>query len=93
LGPCPATIGWAAPATIAGLLSAAVLLLAFIRNEARAIAPLMPLRIFPSPGRSVSERGPLLERLGWAPIRSGIEKRHGMAGPSLSVEGRHDTEP
>jgi hypothetical protein len=34
-----------------------VLLLAFIRNEARAIAPLMPLRIFPSPGRSVSEGG------------------------------------
>ncbi len=33
------------------------------------------------------------QRLGWAPIRSGIEKRHGVAGPSLSVEGRHDTEP
>ena len=38
-------------------------------------------------------RGTLLERLGWAPIRSGIEKRHGVVGPSLSVEGRHDTEP
>jgi len=34
-------------------------------------------------GRSVSEEGPLLERLGRAPIRSGIEKRHGAAGPSL----------
>jgi hypothetical protein len=32
-------------------------------------------------------RGPLPERLGCAPIRSGIEKRHGVAGPSLSVEG------
>jgi hypothetical protein len=37
--------------------------------------------------------GPLAGRLGWAPIRSGIEKRHGVAGPSLSVEGRPDTEP
>jgi uncharacterized protein YdhG (YjbR/CyaY superfamily) len=36
--------------------------------------------------------GTLLERLGWAPIQSGIEKRHGVVGPSLSVEGRHDTE-
>src|SRR5271157_853583 len=44
-------------------------------------------------GRSVSEGGPLLERLGWAPIRSGTGKRHRVAGPSLSVEGRHDTEP
>ena len=34
-----------------------------------------------------------LGQVGWAPIRSGIEKRHGVAGPSLSVEGRHDTEP
>jgi uncharacterized protein YdhG (YjbR/CyaY superfamily) len=28
-----------------------------------------------------------------APIRAGMEKRHGVLGPSLSVEGRHDTEP
>jgi hypothetical protein len=35
----------------------------------------------------------LLERLGWASIRSGIKKRHTVAGPSLSVEGRHDTGP
>jgi uncharacterized protein YdhG (YjbR/CyaY superfamily) len=34
-----------------------------------------------------------LGQVGWAPIRSGIEKRHAVAGPSLSVEGRHDTEP
>ena len=27
------------------------------------------------------------------PIRSGIEKRHGVAGPSLLMEGRYDTEP
>ncbi|MCW2905740.1 MAG: hypothetical protein JWL68_529, partial [Actinomycetia bacterium] len=27
------------------------------------------------------------------PIRSGIEKRHGVVGPSLSTEGRHDAEP
>jgi len=27
-----------------------------------------------------------------APIRSGIEKRHGVVGPSLSMGGRHDTE-
>jgi uncharacterized protein YdhG (YjbR/CyaY superfamily) len=40
-----------------------------------------------------SVKGPLLERLGWGPIRSGIEKRHGVAGPSLSVEGWHDSEP
>jgi uncharacterized protein YdhG (YjbR/CyaY superfamily) len=33
------------------------------------------------------------DRLGWVPIRSGIEKRHGVAGPSLPVEGRDDTEP
>ena len=38
-------------------------------------------------------RGSLFERLGWAPIQSGIEKRHGVAGPSLSVEGRRDTDP
>jgi hypothetical protein len=30
-----------------------------------------------------AEEGPLLERPGWAPIRSGIKKRHGVAGPSL----------
>jgi hypothetical protein len=45
-----ATMGWVAPATIAGLPGAAVLLLAFILNEARAAAPLMPLRIFTVPG-------------------------------------------
>jgi EmrB/QacA subfamily drug resistance transporter len=45
-----ATIGWAAPATIAGLAGAAVLLAAFVLNEARAAAPLMPLRIFTVPG-------------------------------------------
>jgi MFS family permease len=45
-----ATIGWAAPATTAGLLGAAALLLAFVLNEARAAAPLMPLRIFTVPG-------------------------------------------
>ena len=38
-------------------------------------------------------RRPLFERLGWAPIQSGIEKRHGVAGLSLSVEGRRDTDP
>src|SRR5450631_107660 len=43
--------------------------------------------------RLQSLEGPLLERLGWVSIRSGIEKRHGVAGPSLSLEGRHDTEP
>jgi uncharacterized protein YdhG (YjbR/CyaY superfamily) len=35
---------------------------------------------------------PLLGRLGWTPIRSGIEKRHDVFGPSLSAEGRHDTQ-
>jgi uncharacterized protein YdhG (YjbR/CyaY superfamily) len=30
---------------------------------------------------------------GRAPIRSGIEKHHGVVGPSLSTEGRHDAEP
>src|SRR6266540_7471687 len=44
-------------------------------------------------GRSVGAGGRYPERLGWAPIRSGIEKRHGVAGPGLSVEGRPDTEP
>jgi uncharacterized protein YdhG (YjbR/CyaY superfamily) len=43
--------------------------------------------------RPVSEEGAATERLGWAPIRSGIEKRHRVAEPSLSVERRHDTEP
>src|SRR5690349_8744973 len=31
--------------------------------------------------------------LAWAPIRSGIEKRHGVTGPSLSREGRPDIGP
>jgi uncharacterized protein YdhG (YjbR/CyaY superfamily) len=38
--------------------------------------------------------GPLLEHLAWAPDRSGIEKRRGVAGPSLSSRRRpHDTKP
>jgi EmrB/QacA subfamily drug resistance transporter len=45
-----ADIGWASPATITGLLGAAVLLAVFVLNEARATAPLMPLRIFTIPG-------------------------------------------
>jgi len=36
---------------------------------------------------------PLPERLEWPPIRSGIEKRFGVAGPSLLAEGRHHAEP
>ena len=45
-----ADTGWASPATITGLAGAAVLLIAFAVNEARATAPLMPLRIFTVPG-------------------------------------------
>ena len=45
-----ADIGWAKPATITGLLGAAVLLAAFAVAEARGSAPLMPLRIFTVPG-------------------------------------------
>src|SRR5689334_24070051 len=40
-----------------------------------------------------SGKGPLLKRPRLAPIRSGIEKRHVVVAPSLSVEGPHDTEP
>jgi uncharacterized protein YdhG (YjbR/CyaY superfamily) len=44
-------------------------------------------------GRFVSEGGRHLSASAGPPIRSGIEKRHGVAGPSLSEEGRHDAEP
>ena len=44
-------------------------------------------------GRSVSKGGRHLSASAGPPIRSGIEKRHGVAGFSLSTEGRHDAEP
>jgi uncharacterized protein YdhG (YjbR/CyaY superfamily) len=31
-----------------------------------------------------------MDRVGGIPIRSGIEKRHGVTGPSLSTDGRRD---
>jgi EmrB/QacA subfamily drug resistance transporter len=40
--------GWIDPRTIAGLLIAALLLVAFVRRQARIANPLMPLRLFRS---------------------------------------------
>src|ERR1022692_44396 len=44
-------------------------------------------------GRSVSEGGRHLSASAGPPIRSGIEKRLGVAGSSLPAVGRHDAEP
>jgi len=33
------------------------------------------------------------QRLGWAPNRSGIEKRQGAARPSVASDGRQHAEP
>ncbi len=47
-----ADVGWANPLTIASLTTAAVLLVLFILNEARARQPIMPLRLFARSERS-----------------------------------------
>src|SRR6266851_554340 len=41
----------------------------------------------------VTSLAPVLERLGWPAIRSGIEKRRGVVAPSLSPDGRHRAGP
>jgi len=44
-------------------------------------------------GRSLSEERRYSKRLGWPPIRSGIEKRQGVVEPSLTLDGRQHAEP
>src|ERR1022692_2119339 len=68
--------------------------LACVRTALNSRCPVPPAaRSACRAGRSVSEGSRHLSASAGPPIRSGIEKRLGMAGSSLSVEGRHDTEP
>jgi hypothetical protein len=90
-----ATIGWAASATIAGLLGAAVLLLAFILNEARATAPLMPLRIFTVP-RLAAGNGVVLLAFGavfsvFSPSASTCKRSSATWPPTARPRGRNVT--
>jgi uncharacterized protein YdhG (YjbR/CyaY superfamily) len=53
---------------------------------AAALTPVTGHRLQPRPGWQLGTSAGL-------PIRSGIEKRHGVVGSSLSTEGQHDADP
>jgi EmrB/QacA subfamily drug resistance transporter len=48
------SVGWADPLTLGSFVAGAVLLAAFVRNEARAEEPILPLRLLANPTRTTA---------------------------------------